>query len=116
MKRWLTKNRRLFIIFGVISLLTLFVTWYEMHVIMSNMDDLQAYATHHVVSDNVKTIGLLGVFDITLLTAWICMFVFILLKMMFPSKQVLHQTLCIEDLEFLKNIPNELRKGFNKNA
>ncbi|PEQ04861.1 hypothetical protein [Bacillus toyonensis] len=116
MRLWLTKNRRLFIIFGIISLLTLIITLYEMHLIMSNVNDLQAYATNNVVSDNLKTISLLGLFDITLFTAWICMFIFIFLKMVFPSKQILHQTLFIGDLKFLKNIPNELRKGFNKNA
>lgn len=115
MKLWITKNKKLLITFGVISLITLIVTFLEIHLIVSNAEDLYEYSTKNVVSDDLKTVGLLGVFNMMLLALWTFTFIFIFLKIIFPSKKVVHNALFIEELRFLKDMPSELRKGLDKN-
>ncbi|WP_144508510.1 hypothetical protein [Bacillus mycoides] len=115
MKLWITKNKKLLITFGVISLITLIVTFLEIHLIVSNAEDLYEYSTKNVVSDDLKTVGLLGVLNMMLLGLWTFTFIFIFLKIIFPSKKVVHNALFIEELRFLKDMPSELRKGLDKN-
>jgi len=114
MKLWITKNKKLLITFGVISLVTLIVTLIEINLIVANANDLYEYTTKNIVSGDLKTISLLGLFDITLLTLWTFIFIFIFLKIIFPSKKVMHNALFIEELRFLKDMPSELRKGLDK--
>ncbi|MED2752079.1 hypothetical protein P4278_32170 [Bacillus thuringiensis] len=115
MKLWITKNKKLLITFGVISLITLIVTFLEIHLIVSNAEDLYEYSTKNVASDDLKTVGLLGVFNMMLLALWTFTFIFIFLKIIFPSKKVIHNALFIEELRFLKDMPSELKKGLDKN-
>lgn len=115
MKLWITKNKKLLITFGVISLVTMITTLYEINLIVSNAEDLYDYSTTKVVSDDLKTVSVLGVFNMILLALWTFTFIFIFLKIIFPSKKVVHNALFIEELRFLKDMPSELRKGLDKN-
>lgn len=115
MTLWITKNKKLLITFGVISLVTLITTFYEINLIVSNAEDLYEYSTTKVVSDDLKTVSVLGVFNMILLALWTFTFIFIFLKIIFPSKKVVHNALFIEELRFLKDMPSELRKGLDKN-
>ncbi|QWG92852.1 hypothetical protein [Bacillus mycoides] len=115
MKLWITKNKTLLITFGVISLVTMITTLYEINLIVSNTEDLYEYSTTKVVSDDLKTVSVLGVFNMILLALWTFTFIFIFLKIIFPSKKVVHNALFIEELRFLKDMPSELRKGLDKN-
>ncbi|MGH0943891.1 hypothetical protein ACQVTS_21955 [Bacillus mycoides] len=115
MKLWFTKNKKLLITFGVMSLITLIITLFEIHLIVSNAEDLYDYSTTKIVSDDLKTVSVLGVFNMILLALWTFTFIFIFLKIIFPSKKVVHNALFIEELRFLKDMPSELRKGLDKN-
>lgn len=115
MTLWITKNKKLLITFGVISLVTLITTMFEIHLIASNAEDLYEYSTKKVISDDLKTVSVLGVFNMILLALWTFTFIFIFLKIIFPSKKVVHNALFIEELRFLKDMPSELRKGLDKN-
>lgn len=115
MKLWFTKNKKLLITFGVMSLITLIITLFEIHLIVSNVEDLYEYSTSKTVSDDLKTVSVLGVFNMILLALWTFTFIIIFLKIIFPSKKVVHNALFIEELRFLKDMPSELRKGLDKN-
>ncbi|MEK4841510.1 hypothetical protein [Bacillus sp. FSL L8-0152] len=115
MKLWFTKNKKLLITFGVMSLITLIIALFEIHLIVSNAEDLYEYSTSKTVSDDLKTVSVLGVFNMILLALWTFTFIIIFLKIIFPSKKVVHNALFIEDLRFLKDMPSELRKGLDKN-
>lgn len=115
MKLWINKNKKLLITFGVISLITWIVTLIEINLIVANTDDLQEYATTKVISEDLEMVSLLGMLDITLLIVWTFTFMFIFLKIIFPSKKSLQGAFFIEEFRFLKEMPNELRKGLDKN-
>ncbi|MHA7108425.1 hypothetical protein ACW0JX_29130 (plasmid) [Bacillus sp. C-3-6] len=115
MKLWINKHKNLLITFGVISLVTWIVTLIEINLIVANADDLKEYAETKVISDDLKIVGLLGMFDITLLILWTFIFMFIFMKIIFPSKKALQGALFIEEFRFLKDMPSELRKGLDKN-
>ncbi|AOM14426.1 hypothetical protein [Bacillus thuringiensis] len=113
MKLWFTKNKKLLITFGVMSLITLIITLFEIHLIVSNAEDLYEYSTSKTVTDGLKTVSVLGIFNMILLALWT--FIFIFLKIIFPSKKVVHNALFIEELKFLKDMPSQLRRGLDKN-
>jgi len=116
MKLWVFKNKKLLITFCVISLMAFLLTVIEINLIVANANDLQEYATKNVVSGDLKTVSLLGLFDIILLTLWTITFMFILLKIIFPNKKAMHNALFIGELKFLKDMPSELRKGLDKHG
>ncbi|MGR5966295.1 hypothetical protein ACT7DB_27625 [Bacillus cereus] len=87
MKLWFTKNKKLLITFGVMSLITLIITLFEIHLIVSNAEDLYEYSTSKTVSDDLKTVSVLGVFNMILLALWTFTFIIIFLKIIFPSKK-----------------------------
>ena len=115
MKLWFTKNKKLLITFGVMSLITLIITLFEIHLIVSNAEDLYEYSTSKTVTDGLKTVSVLGIFNMILLALWTFTFIFIFLKIIFPSKKVVQNALFIEELKFLKDMPSGLRKGLDKN-
>lgn len=115
MKRWMNKQKRLLITFGLISLVTWIVTWIEIHLIATNTDDLKEYAETKFISDDLEIVGLVGMLNMTLLIVWTCMFMFLFMKIIFPSKRALQGALYMAEFKFLKDMPNELRKGLDKN-
>ncbi|MBG9585480.1 hypothetical protein ABE42_41365 [Bacillus thuringiensis] len=115
MKLWVTKNKKLLITFGVMSLITLIITLFEIHLIVGNAEDLYEYSTSRTVTDGLKTVSVLGVFNMILLVLWTFTFILIFLKIIFPSKKVVHNALFIEELKFLKDMPSQLKRGLDKN-
>ncbi|NUC20498.1 hypothetical protein HUC00_29225 (plasmid) [Bacillus mycoides] len=115
MKLWFTKNKKLLITFGVMSLITLIITLFEIHLIVSNAEDLYEYSTSNTVTDGLKTVSVLGVFNMILLAIWTFTFILIFLKIIFPSKKVVHNALFIEELIFLRDMPSQLKRGLDKN-
>lgn len=97
------------------SLITLIITLFEIHLIVSNAEDLYEYSTSKTVTDGLKTVSVLGVFNMILLVLWTFTFILIFLKIIFPSKKVVHNALFIEELKFLKDMPNQLKRGLDKN-
>ncbi|WP_142308000.1 hypothetical protein, partial [Bacillus thuringiensis] len=97
MKLWINKHKKLLITFGVMSLITLIITLFEIHLIVSNADDLYEYSISKTVSDDLKTVSVLGVFNMILLALWTFIFTFIFLKIIFPSKKALQGALFIEE-------------------
>ncbi|MEK4587539.1 hypothetical protein [Bacillus sp. FSL W7-1334] len=80
MKRWMNKQKKLLITFGLISLVTWIVTWIEIHLIATNTDDLKEYAETKFISDDLEIVGLVGMLDMTLLIVWTCMLVLVQIK------------------------------------
>lgn len=115
MKLWINKHKKLLITFVVLSLVTWLVTLIEINLIFASADDLKEYAETKFISDDLKIVGLLGLLDITLLILWTFLFMFIFMKIIFPSKKALQGALFIEEFRFLKDMPSELRKGLDKN-
>lgn len=115
MKLWFTKNKKLLITFGVMSLITIIITLFEIHLIVSNAEDLYEYSTSKSVTDGLKTVSVLGIFNMILLALWTFTFIFIFLKIIFPSKKVVQNALFIEELKFLKDMPSQLRRGLDQN-
>ncbi len=97
------------------SLITLIITLFEIHLIVSNAEDLYEYSTSKTVIDGLKTVSVLGVFNMILLVLWTFTFILIFLKIIFPSKKVVHNALFIEELKFLKDMPSQLKRGLDKN-
>ena len=97
------------------SLITLIITLFEIHLIVSNAEDLYQYSTSKTVTDGLKTVSVLGVFNMILLALWTFTFILIFLKVIFPSKKAINNALFIEELKFLKDMPSQLKRGLDKN-
>ncbi|MED4455629.1 hypothetical protein [Metabacillus fastidiosus] len=114
MKSWFHKNKNLFILFGFTTLITFLFTLLEVNLILSNTADLEAYATTNEMTGSLKVVGLMGLVNVAILTFWVLLFVFIILKVIFPNKRTVKDTFFIDEFSFLKEIPNELRKGLDR--
>lgn len=69
------------------SLITLIITLFEIHLIVSNAEDLYEYSTSKTVTDSLKTVSVLGVFNMILLVLWTFTFILIFLKLFFQVKR-----------------------------
>ena len=115
MKKWIIKNKKLLITFGVISLITLLITVIEINLIASNTNDLQVYSTTGVISSDLKTVGILGLVNVGILTLWSFIFAFIMIKMIFPNQKTVQDAFFISELNFLKDMPAQLKRGLDRN-
>lgn len=113
-KKWINKNNKFLKIFGIFSAISFIVTAIEIKLIVSNLEDLQIYANTSVISDNLKTVGLVGLLCGFLLIVWILLLLVLLLKIFFPDKKAVKNAFFLSELEFLKEIPEEIRKGLNR--
>lgn len=114
MKNWLRKNKNLLIFFGFATLITFLFTLLEVNLILSNTQDLEVYAKTKEMTDSLKTVGLMGLLNIAILTLWTFLFMFITLKVIFPNKRTVKDAFFFDEFRFLKEIPSELRKGLDK--
>lgn len=114
MKRWYLKNKGLLIFFGFTTLIVFLITLLEVELILSNVSELETYATTNVMSDSLKTVGLVGLLNVAGLTVWTFLFMFIILKIIFPDKRTMRNALFLDELRFLKDMPGELRKGLDR--
>lgn len=115
MKKWFTKNKKLLKIFGVISFITFLITIIEINLIALNIEDLQVYSTTGVISSELKTVGILGLVNVSILTLWCFIFTFIIIKMIFPNQKTVKDAFFINELNFLKDLPSQLKRGLDRN-
>ena len=59
-QKWIRKHKVLLITFGITSVITFLLTLFEVNLILSNLKDLEYYATTGIMSDRLQTVGLLG--------------------------------------------------------
>lgn len=115
LQKWFIKNKKLLVAFGIISVVALVVTIIEVHLILSNTNDLQVYAATGFVSGELKVVSLLGLFNVAVIALWIFIFAFILLKMIFPNKQTVKDAFFIDEFSFLRDMPSQLKRGLDRN-
>lgn len=115
LQKWLTKNKKLLTTFGIISLVAIVVTIIEVNLILSNTNDLQVYATTGVISNELKHVSLLGLFNVAVIGIWTFVFAFVLLKMIFPNYKTVKNAFFIDEFSFLKDMPSQLRRGLDRN-
>lgn len=115
MKKWIVKNKKLLKTFAVISLITLLITIIEINLIASNINDLQVYSITGVISSDLKTVGLLGLVNVAIATLWTFIFAFIMLRMIFPNQKTVKDAFFINELNFLKDMPAQLKRGLDRN-
>jgi len=114
LQKWLTKNKKYLIAFGVVSLITILITTIEVSLIISSANELQHYATTGDISNELKRVGLMGIFNVAVIATWTFCFVFILIKMIFPSQKTVKDAFLIDELNFLMDMPNQLKRGLDR--
>lgn len=114
MKKWIIDNKKLLISFGILTITTFILLLIEVNLIINNVYELQQYAVTKEISTTLKAISLIGLLDIALLTAWIVILMYIFLRLIFPNKKTVQNAFFLTELDFLKKLPNELKKGLDK--
>lgn len=114
MKSWFQRNKNLLIFFGFTTVITCLFTLLEINLILSNTDDLEVYAATNEMTESLETIGFLGLINVALIAFWSFLFMFIMLKVIFPNKRTVKDAFFLDEFRFLKDIPNEIRKGLDK--
>lgn len=113
-KSWFQRNKNLLIFFGFTTLITFLFTLLEINLILTNSSELEIYAETNEMTDSLKTVGMMGLINVLLLGFWISLFMLIILKVIFPSKRTVKDVFFLDELNFLKEIPREFRKGLDK--
>ena len=113
-KKWLIKNKILLITFGVTSVITFGITLFEINLILTNLEDLDYYANTGIISDGLRSVGLLGVFNIVLIGLWILLLLWIMWKVVFPSPGTVKTTFYASELNFLRDLPSNVRRELDK--
>lgn len=86
-----------------------------MNLIVSNVSDLQVYSETGVISSELKTVALLGLLNIAIATVWSFVLIYIMLNIIFPNKKTVKDAFFIDELNFLKNMPAQLKRGLDRN-
>lgn len=113
-KKWFHRNKNLLIFFGFATVITFLFTLLEANLILSHAAELEVYAQTKEVTSSLKTVGLMGLLNVALLAFWTFLFMFILLKVIFPNKRTVKDALLYDEFRFLTKLPDELRKGLDR--
>ncbi|WP_186672960.1 hypothetical protein [Sporosarcina sp. BP05] len=113
-RKWLVENKILLITFCVTSVITFITTLIEVKFILSNLEDLDHYATTGIISDGLKNVALLGLFDLVLMGFWMLLLLLILWKVIFPSSGTVKNAFFANDLNFLMDMPSRVRREIDK--
>jgi hypothetical protein len=115
LKKWIQKNKKLLVIFGIISLVTLVVTLIELNLILSNTADLEIYTRTGIISDSLKSVSLLGLLNVALIGTWSLCLAIVMFKLLLPDKRSVDSAFCLSELNYLLQLPDFFRKGRSAN-
>ena len=113
-RNWFVKHKKLLITFAITSVLTFFLSFYELNLILSNLKELESYAATGIVTDNLKNVGLLGLFNLVVIVFWTLLLLMIVWYVIFPDFKTLKRTFYANELNFLVNIPSHVRREIDK--
>lgn len=114
MKKWFVTNKSILVFFGFITVITTLVTMIEVNMIMDHMKELQQYATDQIITEELKKIGMFGLLNISLIALWSFLLAFLVYKIFIPNKKVMRAAFCIDELEYLRNLPDQLRRELDR--
>lgn len=102
------------ITFGITSVITFLLTLFEVNLILSNLKDLENYATTGIMSDRLQTVGLLGLFNLAAIGFWTLLLVVIVWYVIFPDIKSVKRTFYASELNFLIELPSKVRRELDK--
>ena len=113
-KKWFISNKKALISFLFSSITFIIIAGISVSVLTNNLEDLAYYAETGIVTDAMKTFGLLALLLVTVMTAWLIIMLYLLFRIIFPNASTVKNAFFISELNQLKNIPTEIKKGMNK--
>lgn len=113
MKKWFKKHEKLLIFFGIDTVATIFVSYLTFQKIILNANLLEEYSKTKIITDEMTTLANFGFFAMLMIGLWTILFIVIFLKMLFPTKESLSKAFCIEELNYLKDLPRQIRRGID---
>lgn len=113
--KWFNKNKKTLINFGFISLLNLFLTIVTVNLFAGALPDLKQYQITGNITSKLQVFSVVGMINMLLMIVWVTMFIYLMLKTIFVNKEQTKKIFFFDELAFLKNLPNELKKGIDRN-
>lgn len=113
-KKWLQKNKVLLITFGITSVVTFLLTLFEVNLILSNLQELEHYAATGIMTDKLKSVGLLGLINLAVIGFWSLLLLIIVWKVIFPDVKSLKRTFYVNELSFLMNLPSNVTRELDR--
>lgn len=114
LKKWFRRNKTLLIIFVIFSVLLAILTTIQTSVLLDNLDDLDYYIETRVITKNMYTYAIIACSNLLIGVLWAVLLATLLLKMLFPNKETVKNAFCLNELEFLVNIPYSMKKGLSR--
>lgn len=114
LKKWFRRNKTLLIMFGISSVLLTILTTIQMSVLLDNLDDLKYYIETGIITKSMYTYAIIACFNLLIAVLWAALLAALLLKLLFPNKETVKNAFCLNELEFLINMPSSVRKGLSR--
>lgn len=114
-EKWFRRNKTLLIIFVIFSILLAILTAIQTSVLLDNLDDLKFYIETGSITKSMYTYATIACFNLLIGVFWAVLLAILLLKMLFPNKETVKNAFCLNELEFLVNMPYSMKKGLSRN-
>lgn len=114
MNEWFKKNEKLLIIFGIDTLATVIVNYLTFQKVAMNTHLIEEYMHTKIITSEMTSLANLGFFSMLLVGSWAILFIILFLKSLFPTKKSLSTALCIDELNYLKDLPKKISRGLDK--
>lgn len=111
--KWLKRNKKAFITFGVVSIVNIIFTILTMNMLIKVLPDLQQYQLTKNITSDLQTFSGLGMFTLFLMVIWVMTFIYLILKIIFVSKDNTKKMFFYDELNFLKDLPSNIKKGID---
>jgi ABC-type sulfate transport system permease component len=117
MKKWLEKQKYILVAFLIVTTLLVIMVTLQLHFITQPhmIEDLSNYIETNELSSSLINYAILAIINLIILGVWGTLFVIIMLKVLFPTKKSAKEAFQIDSLQFLYDMPKELRKELKRN-
>jgi|SRR5699024_1955651 len=116
MKNWFNRNKYLFIIFGIVSIVLFGLMYVQISYILQPevLEQLQVYSETGEISKSLAKYSMLAFVSLIVFGIWAILFVVIIFKVIFPTKKSVKDAFLYDNYKYLYNLPSEIRKGLKK--
>lgn len=113
MNNWFKKHEKLLVFFGIDTVATIIVTYLTFQKIILNANLLEEYSKTKIITPEMTNLANFGFFAMLMIGIWTILFIVLFLKMLFPTKESLSKAFCIDELNYLKNLPQQIKRGID---
>lgn len=116
MKKWFKHHKVVLITFAILSVFLFIITAIQINYIVQPhvLEELNNYIETNEITPPLMKYVVMVVINLITFGIWAILFVFIMWNVFFPTRKSMREAFQVDSLEFLYNMPSNLKKELKR--